>query len=371
MNESRPINTPVMREERFAWVTRNKKIITPIAIGAFLLVAYWFHHSNANSTQTYEKRQAEIQRKMEEKKKSREKARQDGNDITREKGDTDTSHKMTQAPAPTPEQRLRERIREAQADLRFNSMFKMNVTDYKQESPLVPASTHPPTKEATPEPSAVETDGQDEDGPIESIDCKGRPGYLLPEGTYLEGVLLNRLDGEAGGAVDVQLRAPKYFPQTKILLLPAGTRFLGEAKPVMAMGQRRLSIGFHRALRYSKDDPFGTCSIPIKAPGLDQQGSTGVGGKVNNHLLSSLLIGGAVGLVSGLAQIGNSYGGYGYDPSVEMRNGVSRGVGQEAIQVLSQLLNRMPAVIIPQGTRVIIRLISDLWLPAYEEVLNG
>jgi hypothetical protein len=38
-----------------------------------------------------------------------------------------------------------------------------------------------------------------------------------------------------------------------------------------------------------------------------------------------------------LAQIGNGYTGFGYDPSVELRNGVTQSMGQSSARILDRL----------------------------------
>ena len=106
-------------------------------------------------------------------------------------------------------------------------------------------------------------------------------------------------------------------------------------------------------------------------PALSQAGDVGLHDQVNNHYFSIFGASLAVGAIGGLAQIGNGTSGFGYDPSVEFRNGVSQSMAQSASQILDRFLNRMPTITIREGTRVKIILTDDLQLPPYESTRQG
>jgi type IV secretion system protein VirB10 len=193
--------------------------------------------------------------------------------------------------------------------------------------------------------------------------------YWLPEGTILEAVLTNRLDGEQPGPVNCMITTDVYLPGTRLLLIPQGARVLGEASKVSAFGQQRLAVSFHRILVPGLD----SYSIPLdqQAPGLAQAGETGLHDKVNSHYASIFGASLAIGAIGGLAQIGNSTTGIVYDPSVQFRNGISESMAQSADRVLDRFLNRMPTITIREGTRVKIVLTDDLQLPAYDSMHEG
>ena len=86
---------------------------------------------------------------------------------------------------------------------------------------------------------------------------------------------------------------------------------------------------------------------------------------MNSHYISIFGASLAIGAIGGLAQIGNGTNGFGYDPSVQFRNGISQSTAQSADRVLDRFLNRMPTVTIREGTRVKIVLTDDLAVPAY------
>ncbi len=105
-------------------------------------------------------------------------------------------------------------------------------------------------------------------------------------------------------------------------------------------------------------------SAPAKFT-VDKNVAAGLKDKVNGHYVSIFGASLAIGAIGGLAQIGNGYSGFGYDPSVQFRNGISQSTAQSADRVLDRFLNRMPTVTIREGTRVKIVLTGDLAVPAY------
>jgi type IV secretion system protein VirB10 len=187
------------------------------------------------------------------------------------------------------------------------------------------------------------------------------PGtYRLDEGTVIETILLNRLEGEFAGPVITQVSANVYSRAGIELLIPKGSRLLGEAREVNSFDQRRLAIFFHRLILPNQK------SLSLdKFRGLDQIGETGVASKVDHHYLEIFGTSLALGGIGGLMQIG-SYGGYGYDPALGFRVGFTERMGSSAEQVLAKFLNKLPTIKVLEGTRIKVILTNDLTLEAYE-----
>ena len=72
------------------------------------------------------------------------------------------------------------------------------------------------------------------------------PRYRLAEGTVIDAVLTNRLDGSFQGPVNALVSVPVYAAEH--VVIPAGARVLGTSKPVTAFGETRLAVTFHRVL---------------------------------------------------------------------------------------------------------------------------
>jgi type IV secretion system protein VirB10 len=187
------------------------------------------------------------------------------------------------------------------------------------------------------------------------------PLHPLLEGTVIDTVLTNRLDGSGTSPVNCLVTNPVYSHSGQHVLIPAGARVLGETRPVQALGETRLAVAFHRLLM-----PDGSTLRLDQFMGLNQIGDAGLRDKVNQHYWSTFGSAGAVGLISGLAQwIGNAgfSGGTG-DRTVIIAGGAD-GASQASLQVMSRFLNRLPTITIREGHRVKVYLTSDLQLPAH------
>jgi len=140
--------------------------------------------------------------------------------------------------------------------------------------------------------------------------------YRIFEGTVLEGVVTNHIDGGFSGPIMVSLTTDLYSHDHQQLLLPQGTRLLGDVQSVGNAQQRKMFVTFHRAIC-----PDGFSLEFAKYIGLDQIGTTGLATKVDHGYLQAFAAAAAIGGLGGLAQIGN--GGSVLDPSVQIRNGIS------------------------------------------------
>jgi type IV secretory pathway VirB10-like protein len=183
--------------------------------------------------------------------------------------------------------------------------------------------------------------------------------YLLFEGTILESVLINRLDGGFAGPVECLVSSDVYSSDRQHLLIPAGSKLLGETKKVDTFGQTRLAVVFHRVLM-----PDGYSVSLDQFKGLNQIGDTGLRDQVNNHYLRIFGVSLAIGALGALAE-GGTTGGLSASGSDLMRQGFAQGTAQSSAQILDKFLNIMPTVTIREGHRVKVYLAGDLALPDY------
>ena len=197
----------------------------------------------------------------------------------------------------------------------------------------------------------------------ESISPTG-PLHPLLEGTIIDTVLTNRLDGSGSAPVNCLVTNPVYSHNGQYVLIPAGARILGETRPVQALGETRLAVAFHRLLM-----PDGSTQRLDQFLGLNQIGDAGLRDKVNQHYWSTFGAAAAVGLISGLAQWLGTAGfasGSG-DRTVIIAGGAADAASQASLQVMSRFLNRLPTITIREGHRVKVYITNDLHLPAYAE----
>jgi type IV secretion system protein TrbI len=183
--------------------------------------------------------------------------------------------------------------------------------------------------------------------------------YIVFEGTILEAVLINRLDGSFAGPVECLLSDDVYSHDRQHLLIPSGTKILGEAKKVEALGQSRLAVAFHRLIM-----PDGYSVSLDQFKGLDQIGDTGLRDKVNNHYLRIFGTSLAIGALGAVAETGT--GGVFTDSGSDlMRQQFASSMAQSSEQILDRFLNILPTVTIREGHRVKVYLSGDLPLPDY------
>jgi type IV secretion system protein VirB10 len=191
------------------------------------------------------------------------------------------------------------------------------------------------------------------------------PRYTLTEGTILETVLTNRLDGTFAGPVNCLVTTAAYATDQQHLLIPAGSRVLGEARPVTAFGQARLAVVFHRLVL-----PNGTRVDLHEFHALNQGGDVGLQDQVNRHYAQIFGASLAVGAIAGLAQTQTAVGLDATSLDV-YRQGAAANLAQSSARILDRFLNLLPTVTIREGHRVKVYLSNDLELPAYRESVTG
>jgi len=183
--------------------------------------------------------------------------------------------------------------------------------------------------------------------------------YVLFEGTILETILINRLDGQMSGPIECLLSSDVYSHDRQHLLIPAGTKLLGETRKVESFGQSRLAVSFHRMVM-----PDGYSTSLDHFQGLNQIGDAGLRDQVNNHYLRIFGASLAIGAIGAIAEAGTS-GGLTASGSDLMRQGFAQSTAQSSAQILDRFLNILPTVTIREGHRVKVYLSGDLALPDY------
>jgi type IV secretory pathway VirB10-like protein len=219
-----------------------------------------------------------------------------------------------------------------------------------------PAPVRNNSAEANPERKEDKRPAAVSGGPANTAAGKD---YVLFEGTILETVLINRLDGGFAGPVECLLSTDVYSNNRQHLLIPAGSKLLGETKKVDTFGQARLAVVFHRVLM-----PDGYSVSLDQFKGLNQIGDTGLRDQVNNHYLRIFGVSLAIGAIGAIAE-GGTAGSLNESSSDLMRQGFAQSTAQSSAQILDKFLNIMPTVTIREGHRVKVYLSSDLAVPDY------
>ena len=181
------------------------------------------------------------------------------------------------------------------------------------------------------------------------------PGWeRIYEGSFIEAVLVNQLNGDFPGPVLASVAVPFYSADRQRMVIPRGARVIGSASAVAGQDQARLAVGFHRLIF-----PDGRW-VSLEFRGLNQIGEGALKDQVNRHYFSMFASVGAVGIMSGLTLRGsNPYAG-----GMEgVRAGAGQGLAQGATTILDRFLNRLPTITIRAGHRLRIWLTSDVLVP--------
>lgn len=223
----------------------------------------------------------------------------------------------------------------------------------------IPAAAPRPVK---PQPAAApEKTGNEAKAAANptSLDAATGKSYVLFEGTILETVLLNRLSGDFNGPIECLVTNDIYSHDRQHLLIPSGTKVLGEAKRVEAFGQTRLAVAFHRLIM-----PDGYSVSLDQFKGMNQIGDTGLRDQVNNHYFKIFGASLAVGAIGGISEAGSS-GLLTQSGTQSIEAGIGQSMGQTSQRILDKFLNILPTITIREGHRVKIYLSGDLALPDY------
>jgi type IV secretion system protein VirB10 len=190
----------------------------------------------------------------------------------------------------------------------------------------------------------------------------GKP-YVIYEGNFLDTVLLNQLDGDSSGPVIVMVTQPFYSHDRQHVLIPEGSKIIGDTKKVGREGfgqQRRMSLTFHRLIM-----PDGYTVDLDQYKGLNQIGEEGVKDKVNNHYIEIFGTSIALGLVAAGGEITAGGSSIGASGSQTLMNSTAQSLSTTSSGILSQFMQIPPTITIRPGNRVKVFLTQDLLLPAY------
>ncbi len=107
----------------------------------------------------------------------------------------------------------------------------------------------------------------------------GNTAYLVPEGTVVAGTLETAINSDLPGHVRAVVSRDVMGFDGRLVLIPKGSRLVGQYQSGLTVGQSRTFIIWERLIR-----PDGV-SVALASPGTDSLGRAGVGGKVDHHFM--------------------------------------------------------------------------------------
>jgi type IV secretion system protein VirB10 len=268
----------------------------------------------------------------------------------------------------------RDPIADAEKAMAFKARFASNLvvpSDGAVRSPIADEATSgsdaarsaslPQAPAAQVAPATAPSAGDKKRPPEVNVNSAHGQPFVVFEGTTIDTVLVNRLDGEFAGPVKVMVTNPVYSQDRQHMLIPEGAFILGDVQKVGGLGQKRLAVTFHRMLM-----PDGYSVDLDQFHGLDQAGATGIKDKVNNHYVEIFGASIALGVIAGAAEATNANQGYNESGSEAYKAGISSSLSQSGSNVLDRFINIPPTITIREGHRTKVYITQDMLLPGYE-----
>lgn len=276
---------------------------------------------------------------------------------------------MPPAVVAQPTEPPRDPVADAEKALAFKARFASNLVAPDDGATRPSAGTTADNTNAASRPVSLPSASQSaaaaptdkKRAPEVNVNAAHGQPFVVFEGTTIDTVLVNRLDGEFAGPLKVMVTNPVYSQDRQHLLIPEGSFILGDVQKVGGLGQKRLAVTFHRMLM-----PDGYSVDLDQFHGLDQAGATGLKDKVNNHYVEIFGASIALGVISGAAEATSFNQGYNETGSEAYRQGIASSLAQSGANVLDRFINIPPTITIREGHRIKVYITQDMLLPAYE-----
>jgi type IV secretion system protein VirB10 len=217
-----------------------------------------------------------------------------------------------------------------------------------------------------------------------------RTDALVAQGTFIRGVLETAVQSDLPGMVRAVVTENVWSFDGRRVLIPSGSRLIGEYKSGIAQGQTRVFIVWSRLLRSDG------VSVQLGSNGADELGRAGNAGFVDNHYIERFgaaimlsIVGGAAQFLSAYGQNSNASGngtivtttdpvtgavtqtqtGVPNQLTLQAREIAAQNVSQTltniAQEALRNSINIPPTIYLDQGTRIIVFVRKDLDFSAF------
>lgn len=179
--------------------------------------------------------------------------------------------------------------------------------------------------------------------------------YVLQAGSVIPAALITGIRSDLPGQITAQVTQNVYdSPTGRILLIPQGSRLIGDYDADVAFGQRRVLLAWNRLIL-----PDGRSIVLERQPGADPRGFTGLQDRTDYHWDGVF----KAALVSTLLGIGGELGS-GSDGNLvrALRRGSQESINRAGEQIVSRELDVRPTLTIRPGFPVRVIVTRDLVL---------
>ena len=183
--------------------------------------------------------------------------------------------------------------------------------------------------------------------------------FVLQAGAVISAALITGIRSDLPGQITAQVTENIYdSPTGRILLIPQGTRVIGQYDSGVGFGQRRILLVWNRLIF-----PNGRSIVLERQPGADAEGYAGLEDGVDYHWGELFKAAALSTLLSVGAESGSSNGES--DIVRALRNGASNSISQTGQQIVQRQLNIAPTLTIRPGFPVRVIVTRDLVLEPY------
>jgi type IV secretion system protein VirB10 len=178
---------------------------------------------------------------------------------------------------------------------------------------------------------------------------------ILQAGSVIPAALITGIRSDLPGLVTAQVTQNVYdSPTGRILLIPQGSRLIGDYDADVAFGQSRILLAWNRLIL-----PDGRSIVLERQPASDTRGFAGLQDGTNYHWGGVL----KAALVSTLLGVGSELGaGSDSDLTRALRRGTQDSINRAGEQIVSRELNVRPTLTIRPGFPVRVLVTRDLIL---------
>lgn len=196
--------------------------------------------------------------------------------------------------------------------------------------------------------------------------------FLITQGKIIDSVLESPINTDVPGMIRGIVSRDVYGESGRTILIPKGSRLVGTYNNLVVRGNKRVNIIWSRVIR-----PDGI-DIMIRSPGVDQLGTAGVEGIVDNKYLEvftsaflvssiNIIFAAGVDAVDDPATTTQNTDGSTTQTSTAKNQAALKAIdlfGKSADNLISSTFNTSPTITIEQGTRVSVFVNRDLIFPS-------
>lgn len=257
----------------------------------------------------------------------------------------------------SPEEAARQRLEQEREAARGSRLFLGGGAQAASVAPSLPTAGPSAVQAAAPAASSSEPRFLDRPAERRTVSLERLSalpsGAILQAGSVIPAALITGIRSDQPGLVTAQVTENVYDSLTgRHLLVPQGSRLIGDYSSDVGSGQRRVLLSWNRLIL-----PDGRSIVLERQPASDPSGYAGLEDGVDYHWGSVV----KAALVSTLLGVGSEFGAGGdSDLARALRRGSQDSVNRAGEQIVSRELNIHPTLTIRPGYPVRVLVTRDI-----------